>query len=279
MAETDRSEDFRYVSAPQRRERMRARILDEGFCTTAELAVYFDVSEMTVRRDVSKLASNDASLRIVHGGISALPAGQSLGIDHRARSARNPTLKEAIAARAAEFIVPNATIALDSGTTTLRMVEALTRIPSVHVVSQSLPVMAALINHENVELTGLGGNLVRTSLAFEGPSTVESIRNLRIDTFFLAATSVDARGVLCGNDYDAATKRTLVDVADEVVLVTDSTKFTINSRIRVCALDRISRLVTDECISDEHRCMVEDAGIEVVTVPVNDSEPEPTGHL
>ncbi|MGH3641529.1 MAG: DeoR/GlpR family DNA-binding transcription regulator [Mycobacterium sp.] len=278
MAETDSSEEFRYVSAPQRRARMRAMILDEGFCTTAELAVYFDVSEMTVRRDVSKLASSDASLRIVHGGISAVPAAQSLGIDHRARNARNPTLKEAIAARAAEFVVADATIALDSGTTTLRMVESLTRHSSVHVVSQSLPVMAALINHDNVELTGLGGNLVRTSLSFEGPTTIESIRNLRIDTYFLAATSIDARGVFCGNDYDAATKRTLVDVADEVVLVTDSTKFTISSRIRVCALDRISRLVTDERISDEHRRMVEDAGIDVVTVPVHDSEPEPTGH-
>jgi DeoR family transcriptional regulator of aga operon len=279
MAETDRSEEFRYVSAPQRRERMRAMILDEGFCTTAELASYFDVSEMTVRRDVSKLASSDTFLRIVHGGISAVPAAQSLGIDHGARSARNPTLKEAIAARAAGFVVPNATIALDSGTTTLRMVDALAHLSSVHVVSQSLPVLAALMNHENVELTGLGGNLVRTSLSFEGPTTVESIRNHRIDTFFLAATSVDARGVLCGNDYDAATKRTLVDVADEIVLVTDSTKFTISSRIRVCALDRISRLVTDEGISSEHRRMVEDAGIEVVTVPVDGSEPETTGHL
>lgn len=252
-------------------------IVDVGFCTTAELAVQFDVSEMTVRRDVSKLASSDASLRIVHGGISAVPAAQSLGIDHRARDARNPTVKEAIALRAADFIGPGTTIALDSGTTTLRMVDALEQLDSVHVVSQSLPVMAALMNYENVELTGLGGNLVRTSLSFEGPTTVESIRNLRIDTYFLAATSVDARGVLCGNDYDAATKRTLVDVADEVVLVTDSTKFTISSRIRVCALDRISRLVTDERISDVHRRMVEDAGIEVVTVPVDDSQPEPTG--
>lgn len=256
--------DLKYDSAPRRRSRMLAMIIDHGFCTITEIATAFDISEMTVRRDISKLTVSDQTLRIVHGGISAVPLWQSGGSDYRTRATHNRTAKQAIAAEVARMLTPAATIALDSGTTAIQIAEAIPAEVQLNVVTHSLSVANALVAKENLEVTFLGGTLIRSLQACVGPATISSIADLRINTFFLSATSIDERGVLAGNDYDAATKRSLVDAADTVVLVSDSSKFNFSSRFRVCALNQISTFVTDDGISADHRRWFEAAGVKVV---------------
>jgi DeoR/GlpR family transcriptional regulator of sugar metabolism len=134
----------------------------------------------------------------------------------------------------------------------------------LNVVTQSLPVANALASKEALEVSVLGGTLVRSLQAFVGPGAIAAIADLRINTFFLSATSIDERGVLAGNDYDAATKRAFVDAADSVVLVSDSSKFQLSSRFRICPLSRVGMLVTDGGISPEQRAMMELAGVKVM---------------
>jgi DeoR/GlpR family transcriptional regulator of sugar metabolism len=267
VADSEDIADLKYDSAPRRRSRMVSMIVDHGFCTITELAAAFDVSEMTVRRDISKLALSDRTLRIVHGGISAVPVWQSEGTDYRTRAAHNRLVKAKIAAEAVKLMAPGSTIALDSGTTGIAIAEAIPANFRLNIVTQSLPAANALASKEDLEVSVLGGTLVRSLQAFVGPSAINAIADLRINTFFLSATSIDDRGVLAGNDYDAATKRAFVDVADTVVLVSDSSKFALSSRFRVCPLTRVSVLVTDDAISEQQRTMVELAGVKVMTAP------------
>jgi DeoR family transcriptional regulator of aga operon len=264
VANSDDIAEMKYDSAPRRRSRMVTMIVDHGFCTITELAVAFDVSEMTVRRDIQKLSQSDRTLRIVHGGISAVPLWQSEGTDYRTRAASNQLIKERIAAEVVKLMVPGSTIALDSGTTAIAIAQAIPGDRALNVVTQSLPVANALASKEELEVSVLGGTLVRSLQAFVGPGAIAAIGELRIDMFFLSATSIDERGVLAGNDYDAATKRAFVDAADTVVLVSDSSKFQLSSRFRVCPLSRVSMLVTDAGITPEQRSMAELAGIKVI---------------
>lgn len=259
---------LKYVSAPDRRRALLSLIEDMGFCTITELATALNVSEMTVRRDIAKLAATNASLRVVHGGISSVPVGQSAGTDYQMRAQTHPAAKIAVAATAVGLMRPGSTIALDSGTTAIRIAEALPDNYPLNVVTQSLSVANALMPKENVEITVLGGTLVRTLQACVGSATIASIAGLRVDTYFLSATSIDQRGVLSGNDYDAATKRELIEASDTVVLVSDSSKFDLSSRFRVCPLERIGTLVTDSGISDRHRRMMEEAGVTVVVANI-----------
>lgn len=259
--------DLKYDSAPRRRARMLSMIADSGYCTITELAAAFDVSEMTVRRDVARLASSDRSLRVVHGGISAVPAWQSDGTDYRTRSNASRGAKLAIAGEAAKLLRAGQTVALDSGTTTLHIAEAIPDGLRLNVVTQSLAVANALAPNEMLELTLLGGTYVRALEAFVGAATTKAIADLSIDVLFLATTSIDARGVLAGNEYDSATKRAWVEAAETVVLVSDSTKFNRKSRFRVCPLHRITSMVTDDGITEEHRRMMADAGVRVVVTP------------
>lgn len=266
--ETGKTTELKYVSAPDRRRALMGMIEDVGFCTITELATALNVSEMTVRRDITKLAAHNSALRVVHGGVSSVPVGQSAGTDYHLRAQAHPAAKIAVAAAAVGRMVPGSTIALDSGTTAIRIAEALPGDYELNVVTQSLSVANALMPKENVEVTVLGGTLVRSLQACVGPSTINSIAGLRIDTYFLSATSIDERGVLGGNDYDAATKRELIEASDTVVLVSDSSKFDVSSRFRVCPLERIGTLVTDSNISDRHRRMMEDFGVDIVVANV-----------
>jgi DeoR/GlpR family transcriptional regulator of sugar metabolism len=256
--------ELKYDSASRRRSRIAAMIADHGFCTITELATAFDVSDMTVRRDILKLTQSDRTLRIVHGGIRAVPLWQFEGTDYRTRAMHNRLVKERIAAEAVKLMVPGSTIALDSGTTGIAIAEAIPADFRLNVVTQSLPAANALASKEELEVSVPGGTLIRSMQAFVGPGAIAAIAGLRINTFFLSATSIDERGVLAGNEYDAATKRAFVDAADTVVLVSDSSKFSLSSRFRTCPLSRVSMLVTDSGILPEQRAMMERAGIRVM---------------
>jgi DeoR family transcriptional regulator, aga operon transcriptional repressor len=256
--------ELKYDSASRRRSRIAAMITDHGFCTITELATAFDVSDMTVRRDILKLTQSDRTLRIVHGGIRAVPLWEFEGTDYRTRAMHNRLVKQRIAAEVVKLMVPGSTVALDSGTTGIAIAEAIPADSRLNVVTQSLPAANALASKEELEVSVLGGTLIRSMQAFVGPGAIAAIAGLRINTFFLSATSIDERGVLAGNEYDAATKRAFVDAADTVVLVSDSSKFSLSSRFRTCPLSRVSTLVTDSGISPEQRAMMELAGVRVI---------------
>jgi DeoR family transcriptional regulator, aga operon transcriptional repressor len=256
--------ELKYDSASRRRSRIAAMITDHGFCTITELATAFDVSDMTVRRDILKLTQSDRTLRIVHGGIRAVPLWEFEGTDYRTRAMHNRLVKQRIAAEVVKLMVPGSTVALDSGTTGIAIAEAIPADSRLNVVTQSLPAANALASKEELEVSVLGGTLIRSMQAFVGPGAIAAIAGLRINTFFLSATSIDERGVLAGNEYDAATKRAFVDAADTVILVSDSSKFSLSSRFRTCPLSRVSMLVTDSGISPEQRAMMELAGVRVI---------------
>jgi DeoR/GlpR family transcriptional regulator of sugar metabolism len=254
-------------------EARRTAILEmieaQGHCTTAELSDALRVSEMTVRRDIAKLAG-EKGLRSVHGGVTALPPTALTGSNFLLRVDKMAEIKRQIASAAIEFISPSGIIAIDAGTTTADLTTVLPSDRRLSVVSNSLPVLTGLATSTNVEVIGLGGVFHLESQSFAGPTTVRAIADLQIGTFFLGASGVNERGVFCGNDFDAATKRALIDVSDHVVLLCDSSKFDVTAMARVAALSSVDILVTDSGLSAWHLSVLEDQGVMVRLVPSGD---------
>jgi DeoR family transcriptional regulator, aga operon transcriptional repressor len=260
-----------YISGDDRRARLVQLVGEQGFCTIAELSAALAVSDMTIRRDIRILVRED-KLRGVHGGVTVLPSTAMAGTEFKARAATMRAAKRAIARRALDFVPRSGAIALDAGTTTLELAKALPDQAGVKVVTQSLPVVNALMRREDLDVICLGGTLHPSTESFAGPATTAAISDLQVRTFFLAASGLRATGVYCGNDFDAITKRALVSVADEVVLLTDSTKFSISAMVRACALSDLNRVITDDGISAEHLQMFRAFGVEVVVVPGSDDD-------
>lgn len=265
MASATPASELRYRSAPSRRRRIQELVQEQGYCTTAELAVAFDVSEMTIRRDVARLVAEGA-VRDVHGGASVVGPQELRGADYGLRRQSVPTVKNAIARRALELLPEHGAIAIDSGSTAFEFASCLPTGRRLQVVTHSLPALTALAENEDIEVVSLGGTLQHISQSFAGPMTLAALAEMRVSTFFLAASGITERGVYCGSDFDAVTKRALMNVADEVVLLTDSTKFATTAMVRTCTLDAVSRVVVDDGITDEWKDRFAAAGVRVLTV-------------
>ncbi|GAA1224723.1 DeoR/GlpR family DNA-binding transcription regulator [Pseudonocardia alaniniphila] len=264
------SRGLTYGFAQSRRDRLLTLLQEQGFCATTELVRYLGVSDMTVRRDVQKLA-DEGLVRIVHGGVSVLPPGALQGSGRfDERSTRMAAAKRAAGRLAASRVRPGDNLALDAGTTTLEVAKALPTFSALTVATHSATAIAELMERDDVTVIGLGGVLHHETRSFAGTSVLRAIKELQVGTLYLAASGVGPRGVFCANDFDAVTKRALIEVAREVVLVVDSSKFDMQApMVRVCGLDAVGSVVVDDGIHDESRQMLERKGVtlEVAQVP------------
>lgn len=259
------SEDFRYTSARDRRDELVRVVEEQGYCSIAELAVIFGVSEMTIRRDVARLVATEG-LRSVHGGVTSLSPTQLEGSLYRNRLITRGDIKWQIAGRAAQLVEPNSVIAIDAGTTGASLAAQLPRDSRLRVVTASLPVISELAEPSRAEVICLGGVLHAASLSFAGPSTLSAIANLQVNTFFLAASGLSQRGAYCATDFDAVTKRELIGVADRVVLIADSSKFSNSAMVKVCDWQAISSVIIDDDLHEENATALRRAGVEILRV-------------
>jgi DeoR/GlpR family transcriptional regulator of sugar metabolism len=256
---------FTYTSAPERRDRIVQLVTEHGYCTITELSHFFDVSEMTIRRDVSRLVSDD-KLRGFHGGVGSFAPQDILGRDYSHRDVEMAEAKRAIARRASEMVERDSVIAIDAGTTAAQMASYLPPGMQLRVVTHSLPVLSLLAGLPGAELICLGGVLHLESLSFLGPATLVAISYLQVDTLFLAANGLNERGAFCGTGLGAITKRALIDVAEHVVLVADSSKFSRSAMVKACGWDAIDTIVIDSGITEAQRSILVQNDVNVITV-------------
>ncbi len=122
--------------AKQRHDVILESIRKEGSARVSELAERFDVSEMTVRRDLALLAEQNL-IDKVHGGATRTGGSSAVEPGFEIKRAQQRAEKSAIAKAAADMVKPGAAIGLTAGTTTWRMAQLVTHIPDLTVVTNS----------------------------------------------------------------------------------------------------------------------------------------------
>jgi DeoR/GlpR family transcriptional regulator of sugar metabolism len=258
-------ENFRYTSAPERRERLVQFIAEQGYCTITELSRAFAVSEMTIRRDVLRLVEQ-GKVRGFRGGVGSISRQDMMGSDYYFRDLKMGDAKRAIALKAIEMVESNSVIAIDAGTTTNQVASLLPIDRNLKVVTHSFPVVQSMIGNSGAEVICLGGTLHPESLSFDGPATLAAISNLQVGTLFLAASGLSDRGAFCGNGFDAITKRALIEVAERVVLLADSSKFFSSAMVKICDWGDIDRVIIDDGIREDQERTLEQHDIDIVKV-------------
>jgi DeoR/GlpR family transcriptional regulator of sugar metabolism len=240
--------------AAQRQKLIVNEVKQHGGVRVAELAARFDVSEMTVRRDLEAL---DAAglLEKVHGG--ATLSGELSGFEpgFEAKSHQQTAEKEAIARHARNLVRPGQVVGLSAGTTTWRLAQHLFDVQDLTVVTNSIQVANVLYREPRNDLTVvLTGGLRTPSDALVGPIAVDAIRNLHLDVLFLGVhgVAVDA-GFTTPNLLEAETDRALVESAASVVVLADHAKWGVRGLSRIIDLDRADVLISDHGLAAEAR--------------------------
>ena len=249
-----------------RRDRVVRIVGERGHVIIAELAEELGVSEMTVRRDVAHLASENRVVSF-YGGVRSNELGPTPG-PYGLRATEEPRAKARIARRAAELVTRDTVVAIDAGSTAAKLAQQLAASSGVRVVTASVPVISALMDADAIDLVALGGTLRRDTESFTGPSVVAAARDLHVDTFFLGAAALSARGAFDSTDVDAVVKRELIQVSARVVAIADSTKFGKRALSRICGWDAIDVLITDDRVDADTLAMLRAAGVDVMRVPL-----------
>jgi DeoR/GlpR family transcriptional regulator of sugar metabolism len=248
------------VLTEERHRRILEHLGVQGRVLAADLAVEFEVSPDTVRRDLREL--DDAGmLRRVHGG--ALPrAGDTDPLPVRAR--RAPEAKASIARRAARIVGDGQVVMLDGGSTTLEVARALPERLRATVVTNSLPIALALADRRGLEVVVIGGSLSARAGVTVGAATVAELSAVRADVLFLGVCGLHPEiGVSVEDPEEREGKRAMIAGAAEVVGLADHDKLGTALPFVVAPLTEVTTLVTD-AKDDEVLAPYRALGIEVL---------------
>ncbi|MCU1443313.1 MAG: D-beta-D-heptose 1-phosphate adenosyltransferase [Cryobacterium sp.] len=240
--------------------------------TVNELAARFEITPETVRRDLDSLEIA-RRLRRVHGGAVAIDrmSMSEPSLDER-RTTRQAE-KTRIAAAAAKMLPASRTgsIILDSGSTTALLADHLGRwTPATPgdqllVITNALPIAAALAGNNELQLQILGGRVRGLTGAVVGPGTIEQLEFLRPDIAFIGTNGVDAEfGFSTPDVVEAAVKTAIVRSARRVVALADSSKLDEQTLVRFAALGDVDTLITDADPGPALAAALDAADVEVV---------------
>jgi DeoR family transcriptional regulator of aga operon len=236
----------------------------EGQVGVSELSKKFNVSEVTIRNDLSHLEKKGLLIKTRGGGLKT----QRVGIDQRLNEKAKINSKEklAIGKRAAELINDNDTIIIDSGTTTVEIVKNIGKVNNLTVITNALNVASQLIREE-IKIVVLGGILRSSSLSLIGPIGENSIKNFYCDKCFLGVDGIDSQsGIYTPNLEEAHLNRMMIEASKEVIVVTDSSKFKRKSFAHIASINKVNIIITDSKIPEEELKNLHSMGIKVIIV-------------
>ena len=231
----------------QRQTGILSVVAETGEVTVDALALRFDVSAETIRRDLHQLAESGA-LQKVHGGArrSRLHAESS----YDERMAQDAGAKAVIAQKLKTLVAPGDTLFIDNGTTTLACAEVLSAVADLTVITNSLHV-AQILGRGRSNVYLLGGAFVPESAETVGPLVIAQIGRFQADHAVLTVSALDVEAGATDSDFEEAqVARAMMEHARNTVVVAGRAKLGRKAAFRVCRLDEIDVLVCDETPPD-----------------------------
>ncbi|HUZ27241.1 MAG TPA: DeoR/GlpR family DNA-binding transcription regulator [Streptosporangiaceae bacterium] len=247
----------------QRREAIVTEIRAQSAVSAELLARRFGVSVETIRRDLRGL-QDQGLLERVYGGATR-PAGRSSEGSFAARSVRNIGRKRAIAALAASLVEPEDTIIIDVGTTALEVARALPAAFRGRVLTGSVPVAMELSARDGVELMLAGGQVRPGDGACSGAHAEAFFAEFYADRAFLGSGGVHpAAGLTDYYPAEVVVRRTIIEHTAASYVLADSSKLGVIAVHRVCPLDRIAAVITDDEQNAGAYAELDERGVELL---------------
>lgn len=232
------------MNSELRKKIILKKLNEKGAIYTQELIKRCGVSEITIRRDLVELETRGLLIR-THGGAVMSKAGDQL-FTYDLKINQNRQNKEEICQIAARYIKNNDIIFIDCGTTLSYLSKYITKIESLIVITNSLPIVSELINFSNIKVILIGGEVANERKAIYGPVAANSIAKYHANKAFIGADGVSLQNGLSSYDEkEAAITLKMAENADEVFLLCDSTKIEKNSFVKFCPFSTINYLITD----------------------------------
>jgi DeoR family glycerol-3-phosphate regulon repressor len=236
----------------------------QGRVSVDDLALRFDVTPQTIRKDLNELCELHLVSR-VHGG--AIIASGVENIAYEARRFIAQAEKRAIGAAAAQLIPNNASLFINIGTTTEEVARALAGHEDLLVITNNLNVATLLYRHPRIEVIVAGGPVRRQDGAVIGAAAVDFVAQFKVDFAIIGTSALEEDGTLLDFDVrEVRVARAIIDNARKVILVADRTKLARTAPVRIGHLSDVDIFITDAITSPAITDVCRAANVEVIEV-------------
>ncbi|WP_164520369.1 DeoR/GlpR family DNA-binding transcription regulator [Specibacter cremeus] len=250
------------MNAETRQQDILKQLNNRGEVTIAELSARYNVSEMTVRRDLTQLASAGLVVR-THGGAAPAASG-SFEPPFALRSRTNSEAKRRIALAVARQVIDGQTVILDGGTTAVAIAEELVG-RNITVCALNLRVADILSADSATRVMVPGGQIRAGESSIIGSQAETSLRGFRFDLYVMTASAASAdAGFTEWNVEDAAVKRAALSASRRTIVALDGSKFAKEAFARICGLNDVDLIVTDDAATAQQRKEFSVAGAELL---------------
>lgn len=238
-----------------------------GFVRITDVANELGVTKVTIRKDV-KILESKGLLYKVHG--SARPANPHVAdLDVHVKDNINRDSKRLIAQQAIGMVEDNDSIIVASGSTIYAFAEEIKMRAWHHlnIVTPFLRLGVLLNESENVNVVQLGGCVHKKSLSVLGEEASRSLDDCICSKLFFGVDGIDLEhGITTSTIDEAKLTRKMMKASSQNIILADSSKFGQRGFGRICSLDDIDVIITDDKISEQMIAIVEEAGVDLVIV-------------
>jgi len=249
----------------QRHKIILAELEKEGYVRVHDLSLRLGVSEVTIRKDLKDLEDRRLLIRS-HG--SAGPVS-SLTIDRHIDEKEKVQVNEKrrIAEAANGLLEKNDRIIIASGTTVLIFAQHITITDPITVITPSVKVSLILSYKPNIDIIQLGGSLRKSSASVIGPYAESLLTEMICSKLFLGIDGLDLdEGLTTSNIAEAHLNQYMINAAQEVIVLADSTKFGKRGFGKICNLNKVHHIITDRNAPGNIIQIIREKGIEVTLV-------------
>ena len=251
------------IAVEQRRAEIIEEIQKTGSVRVAELSRMYSISEVTIRSDLEYLESQGQLTR-VHGG--AVGTGKLYAnMDLSERYMTNASSKRELAAVAAALIESNDTIMMNAGTTLAYVLKLIPGRTNVSIVTNSIQNALEVSSYPGVNVILLGGEIDGKYQFTHGTDTMSQLERYHASKCIISVDGIDiSDGLTLYYSNESGIVRKMIELADEVIVVADSSKLGRSAFSRVAALGDVDVIVTNRGTDEKILEDIKALGIEVI---------------
>lgn len=236
------------LAPTERRERIAELVLTQDVVAARDLAALFDVSLMTVHRDLDELEGRGV-LRKTRGGATAQPSSLfESSVHFRLGAARAE--KEALARHALTLVEPGQAVLIDDASTTLALAKLLPSRGPLTVITNFRPSIEALYGAPGIRLIALGGEYFPNHDSFMGVVCEDALATIRADVFFMSTSAVSGGVAWHQEQVTVSAKRAMLRAARRRVLLIDHGKLGRTALHQLARLSDFDLVIVDDGVDE-----------------------------
>ncbi len=226
----------------QRQKKIKDYLVKNGFASVDELGKVFNVSGMTIRRDLDELQRQGLIQRPYGGAMDTERAFFEMSF--RAKAGQFAEEKERIGKACADLVQNGDTVFIDSGTTTYQVARFI-KDKIITVVTNSLNIALELATSPTVDIQVTGGILRKGSLNVYGPQTEIFLNQIRANKVFIGVEGVDLdSGITVPDPINAQNKQSIIKISKLTYVVADHSKLGRNTASHIAPLEAVDLIIS-----------------------------------